>query len=375
MTTMSAVPAPEPDDIARGLEELERYVADRAPAPVAAPAPAGPVDVDQDDQDGQEDAGLGDGLGDDVEPVDGVAPVDVDAEGETRRVRRLRAEVVEARRIAALQDDETPLLVDTDRVRRRRRAVAEAARLHQLAQDPRALAYRDQRVRRTVTTMVMAAAGIALAVSSIGVQASVAAALELGEGTPGWWAAFGVEPALSLPLLAAVGVQAYSAVRGRVVDRRSAEGKRLSRVEALLLGLTLLLNCWPALPGVADTFSVLTLVVHALGPVAAVTAVRVLPTVWELLAALPMPPGEVFAGPGSTGRASRATGPTSRADAAAGVVAGSPAVEAAVARARRLIASGQLPSAPSASRVQRELRCGTDVARAVRDVLADGGAR
>ena len=199
----------DPEEVRKALAELEHY------------ANAGVVDADLIDDEGDE------------------LPFVIDlSEGETRRVRELRAQVAEAHHLAALQADQTPLQIDTKKVRKRRQRVAEAARLHALDQDPSVLAYRDQRVRRAVTWMVFGAAGIALGASSIGVQSSVSTALGLKEHSLGWWAAFLVEPALSLPLLGAVAVQAYSAIRGKVVDRTSPEGKRLFRTEAILLALT-----------------------------------------------------------------------------------------------------------------------------------------
>ncbi|MEV5408593.1 hypothetical protein AB0K60_07120 [Thermopolyspora sp. NPDC052614] len=314
-----------------------------------------------------------------------VAPVDA---GETRRVRQLRARVAEAHRLVELQDDQALLEVETDKVRKRRLKVNQAARLYALGQDPRALAWRDQKVRRTVTAMVMSAAGIALSVSSIGVQGSVSTALELKERSLAWWAAFGVEPALSLPLLAAVGVQAYSAMRGKVVDRRSPEGKRLTRVEALLLGLTLLLNCWPALPGVAGDFDALTLVVHALGPVAAVTAVWVLPTLWSLLAVLPMPVGDrsPAVSPATSPTGSDLGGRTSEEGAEeplGGRGGGAPRQESSKGRTpeehraelQRLIAAGKLPPRPSARAIQQALHCREELSRLLRDELrCPGGA-
>lgn len=321
MSVTYPTPEPTPEDIERALAEIERHLRDQTPpAHTIAARPE--------------------------------AEQPVEAEGETKRVRRLRGEVAEAHLLADLQEDEAPLLVDTPKVRKQRKRAAEAARLHELAGDPAALAYRDAKVRRTVTVMVMVAACIALLVSSIGVQASVAAALELPKFGLGWWAAFGVEPALSLPLLAAVAVQAYSAMRGHLVDRKSAEGRKLFRTEALLLGLTLLLNCWPALAG---GFDALSLIVHSLGPVAAVTAIWVLPALWSVLAALPV--GKATVGP--TGVTYRANGTD---------------VGPLVARARLLIERGELPERPSASRLQRTLRCGMDAARAVRDALAGEAA-
>jgi hypothetical protein len=281
--------------------------------------------------------------------------------------------VAEAHALAGLQDDEVPLLLDTAKVRKRRKRAAEASRLHELALDPAALAYRDQKVRRTVTSMVMIAACIALLVSSIGVQSSVALALDLKDGTLGWWAAFGVEPALSLPLLAAVAVQAYSAMRGHVVDRKSPEGRKLFRTEALLLGLTLVLNCWPAFT--ADSFDPLALIVHSLGPVAAVTSIWVLPTLWKVLADLPLPhrPFTSPTGPVPDPAGKALTGPEYRANPPEASSAGKPLpeqrIEAVTAHIRHLIAAGTLPLYPSANAIHKAAHVGMDTARAVRDSL------
>lgn len=245
MSMTTPTPEPSPDDVERGIAAIEDHLAALVPPP----------------------------------PV----PYEL---GDTKRVQRLRAEVAEAHQLAELQDDDTPFQLDTDKVRKRRRRTWEAARLHQLAQDPAALAYRDAKVRKVTTLMTLSAAGIALSISSIGVQDSVRKALGLAKYSAGWWAAYGVEAVLSLPLLAAVSVQAYSAIRGKPVDRKSPEGKRLFKVEAALLGLTLTLNCWPTF---VFPFDPLKLIVHSLGPVAAVIAVWVLPTLWKILSDLPTP--------------------------------------------------------------------------------------
>ncbi|GAA3037589.1 hypothetical protein GCM10017559_76840 [Streptosporangium longisporum] len=333
---------PDPDDVARGLAELELYTHTRdrfLPVPIA-PAPlAVPADVDPDETEDAEN---------------------FEEEGETRRVRQLRARVAEAHRLVDLQRDEAPLLVDTDKVRKRRARVAEAARLHALAQDPHALAWSDARVRRTTTVMSMSAAVIALGVSSIGVQHSVAKGLKLAEGSIGWWAAFGVEPILSLPLLAAVTVQAYAAMRGRPVDRKSPEGRKVFKAEAFLLGMTLVLNCWPALQWTG--FDLLPLVVHSLGPLGAVTAIWLLPTLWKILSVLPVGEDD-----------DRLTGLTYRENADSEAASSKAAkIAPLVERARTLIASGALPANPSANRIRTTLQCGMDDARDVRDALKGG---
>ncbi|MEZ7132665.1 hypothetical protein ACBR40_45645 [Nonomuraea sp. AD125B] len=377
-------------DLDRVLAEIERrLVLDQAPPALPpAPLPEDPQPVDdrqsdlepllatQADVDTQGDDEEFDADDADDDIVDGEIVPDLPmVSGETRRVQRLRLEVAEAHELARLQADEAPLLIDTNKVRKRRLAVYEAARLHELAQDPVALAYRDAKVRRTTTVMVMAAATIGLAVSSIGVQASVATALKLERHTFTWWAAFGVEPALSLPLLAAVAVQAYSAMRGQVVDRKDKDGpgRKLLRAEALLLALTLILNCWPAFaPGV--DFSPLTLVVHSLGPIAAVTAVWVLPALWSVLQVLPVPETS------GTGRTGGRTAPQYRTNASRQYSAPpTPArvdVEALKRRARALIAAGELSADAGVGKFRDALGCGTTYASQVKKALAaeTGGA-
>ncbi|MEO3892201.1 hypothetical protein [Nonomuraea sp. B5E05] len=392
-----ATPTPDrdpfDDDVDRLLVEIERRLLfDQAPAPASSlpervaddeaggreveTVTAAQVDVDQDDELGddvdQDDADEADG---DDDIVDGEIVPDLPlVSGETRRVQRLRLEVAEAHQLARLQADEAPLAVESTKVRRRRSAVMEAARLHELAQDPVALAYRDAKVRRTTTTMVMVAVVIGLAVSSIGVQASVATALTLEKFSVAWWAAFLIESAMSLPLLATVAVQAYSAMRGKVVDRASAAGKKMFRVEALLLALTLVLNCWPAFAaGGSFGDKVLNLIVHSLGPVAAVTAVWVLPALWSVLEVLPVPE----AGPGRTGgrtdlqyranvgRRYGAPPPRTRVD-----------IEALTLRARALIADGKLSADAGVHKFREALGCGSDTASKVKKALAaqSGGA-
>ncbi|MEO3869558.1 hypothetical protein ABGB18_12065 [Nonomuraea sp. B12E4] len=346
MTTF-AIPPPDPDDaaIARELAALERHLLDQPSAPPAASDDA-PTDTPT------------------IEDASHSAGRTRAITGETRRVRRLRQQVAEAHRLADLQDDDAPLLIDTPKVRRRRRKAHEAARLHELAQDPTALAYRDQKVRRTITAMVMAAAGIALAVSSIGVQASVAKALELKAHTIGWWAAFGVEPALSLPLLATVAVQAYCAMRGQVIDRKSDEGRKMFRTEALLLGLTLVLNCWPALA--LDSFDLLSLIVHSLGPVAAVTAIWVLPALWSVLALLPA--GDPVAPLTVAWYSANTEPPKDHGKPFGGVRKGLPE-NVHRQRLHALIAAGQVPPQPSARVIQQALGCRTEVASTLRNEL------
>lgn len=305
-----AIPEPSPEDISRGLAALERHLADLAP----------------------------------TDPVR--------TGGETRRVRRLRAEVAEAHLLADLQEDDTPLLIDSARVRRRRKAAQEAARLHALGQDPVMRAWQATRMRRLLVTAALVSLALALAWSTAGVQAFAADGAE--PWTPGWLFAWLVEPFMSVALLVVVSARAYLATRGAPLSDR-----RLIRIERLFLGLTLGMNAWPYLPGVVEVFSLSRLVLHLLGPVVAVTVVVALPII---LAA--------FAGLDHAQASTPRTGPSYRRNPLDRYPGDGPDLAALTARARRLIAAGELPPDPGADKIRRALRCGMDTARAVRDSLA-----
>ncbi|MFI6818707.1 hypothetical protein ACIBG7_40355 [Nonomuraea sp. NPDC050328] len=304
------LPEPTPDEIARGLADLERHVA--ASLPPALPEPSTPP-----------------------------AP----PAGLTRRVRRLRAEVAEAHLLAELQGDDAPLLVDTPKVRKRRRAAQQAARLHALAQDPEMRAWQAARMRRTLVTAALVSLTLALAWSTAGVQHFAADGATAW--TPSWVFAWLVEPFLSLALLVVVGARAYLGTRGQPLTERT-----LVRIEHLFLALTLGMNAWPYLPwGLPDgtSFSLSRLVLHLLGPIVAVAIVTALPVILAAFARL------------DHGQPGTPTGPSYRPNTAA--------LDTLTARARHLIAAGELPADPGADKIRRALGCGMDTARAVRDAL------
>jgi len=331
MTVHTPMPAPDPDEVERGIAELERHLARTAPT-----------------DDRREQA---------APQVPG---------GETRRVRRLQAEVAEAHQLAALQADDTPLLLDTPRVRRRRRRAYEAARLHELSQDPVMRAWQAARMRRVLTATALVSLTLALAWSTAGVQHFAADGAEAW--TPMWLFAWLVEPFLSLGLLTIVGAKAYLGSRGQPI--RSAT---LTRLEWLFLALTLSMNAWPYLPGVADRFSLSRLVLHLLGPVVAVAIVTALPIILAAFADLDHhAPGRKATGPkysentpsaGPVGKgAGRPIGGSQTAD-----------LNGLIDTVRRKIRGGELPREPSAHAIRRALGCGTDTARQIRDALRETG--
>ncbi|MFC5822488.1 hypothetical protein [Nonomuraea insulae] len=269
------------------------------------------------------------------------------AGGETKRVRKLRAEVAEAHLLTDLQDDDAPLLLDTAKVRKRRKAAQEAARLHALAQDPDMRAWQAARMRRLLVTAALVSLTLALAWSTAGVQHFAA------DGAPPWspaWVfAWLVEPFLSLALLVVVGARAYLGTRGQPLNDR-----KLVRNEGLFLGLTLAMNAWPYLPLVAADFSLSRLVLHILGPIVAVAVVTALPIILAAFASLDHRPSGT------------PTTPSYRANAAT--------VDKLTAHARHLIGTGQLSVDSGADKFRRALGCGMDAARAVRDALRSNPA-
>ncbi|GGQ11349.1 conjugal transfer protein TraI [Streptosporangium pseudovulgare] len=298
------------------------------------------------------------------------APVEPPAPptAETRRVRQLRAEVAEARLLAELQDDDTPLRLDTVRVRNRRRAAYEAARLHELAQDPMMRAWQASRMRRLLVAVSMVSLTLALAWSTAGVQVFAS------EGAPAWspsWVfAWLVEPFMSMALLVVVGARAYMASHGQPIT-----SKTLTRIEWLFLALTLGMNAWRHLPGVAADFSLSALMLHILGPIVAVAIVTALPIILAAFTALDHGRSTGTQASGSTPPAVRRPSPAAPADQQS---EGVPATRTATPPRGRsladhrteltlLIANGALPAKPSAEAIRKALGCSREAAKTLRD--------
>ncbi|MFD5245673.1 conjugal transfer protein TraI [Amycolatopsis sp. NPDC058340] len=242
-------------EFSAGLAALEKHLADVAAHPTDPPPPPDPPAQD-------EAPGTG--------PATPEVAGPVRRQVRTRRVQRRIAEHAEAHQLLTLEHDDAPFEVTSDKVRARRKAVVEAARLWKLDRDPRVLAYRDARMLTLITRLALVSLVLALAWSTAGVQAFAAEGAP--KWSPSWWFAWLVEPFCSLALLMVVGGKAYLATRGhKVAD------KGLDRAEWVFLSLTLGMNAWPHLPGIADEFVVSALVLHILGPIVAMAVVRALP--------------------------------------------------------------------------------------------------
>lgn len=333
--TAASASAFEPDpseNVAQGIAEMENFLATQVPASPAKTPQRGSEEFD-------------------FQP--------------TKRVLERRDEVLEARQLLQWQEDDAPHRVETNKVRKLKGKVKEAAALRKLDDDPDMVAWRDLKAQKLAIRACMAGVVIALLVSSAGVQHSVVDALNATEHGLVWWLAFLVEPAMSMPLLAVVGAKAYSAIRGRVIDRESHEAKTMLITEMALLVFTLVLNCWPAL--VWKNFSPLELVVHSLGPVVAVLSVWVLPSVSRVFAQLHKPEPEAKTQPETAGVTEGVT-PQSYSENT------KPIGGFHRRRVRFLIDNDALPKQPSANQIQKATGCGMDVAREIRDELKGGQA-
>jgi hypothetical protein len=271
--------------------------------------------------------------------------------GRTRRVRRLATKVAEAHHLVALQSATVLISAHTPRVLRTIHRGAEAVKLVQLRQNPAFAALATVHARRFVTTTGLTALIIALGWSTAGVQAFAADGAARFSST--WWFAWAVEPFVSLALLTVVITRAFLASRGQPVTAPTVR-----RVEWLFLSMTLLMNTWLHLPGVAHPFQFGQLIIHALGPIVAVCVVTVLPLLW---AAIDQATTQSSGDQPSTHDRTGTTGPP--------YIRAQERLAAAIARTEQLIRNGQLPTHPSASQIQKTLGGAMDTARAVRDAL------
>jgi len=315
-----------PDDLPEfDLGDLERFLAAQAPTP---PPPAGP------------------------QP----ASTSASTAGRSRRVRRLANQVAEAHHLVALQGAPVLTAAHAPRVLRTIRRGADAAKLVHLRQHPAFAALAAVRARRFVTITGLTALVIALGWSTAGVQTFAAGSA--ARFSPGWWLAWAVEPFVSLALLTIVIARAFLASRGQPLNSPTVR-----RVEWLFLGMTLLMNTWLHLPGVAAPFQFGQLIIHTLGPIVAVCVVTVLPVLWAAIDQAP------------THTTSTAPTPSIPDAVERGVESGGRTQEriaVALARTEHLIRDGQLPIRPSANQIHKALGGAMDTARAVRDALRTG---
>jgi hypothetical protein len=330
---------PEPDDSSALISGAEALLADSAP--VEQPDPP-------------------------VTTTGPVATPSAAVTGETKRVRQLRAEVAEAHLLARLQDDDSPLLLDSPKVRKRRKAAYEAARLHELAQDPTMKAWQAARMRKLLVSVAMVALTLALIWSTAGVQVFAA------EGAPAWspsWVfAWLVEPFMSMALLVVVGARSYMATHGQPI-----ESKTLTRIEYLFLALTLGMNAWRHLPFVAADFSLSALVLHILGPVVAVAIVTALPIILAAFSGLDhgRRSETLSATRSETSQPSTSTPADQRSESAPAKPARGKTLADHRTELTLLIANGALPERPSAEAIRKTLGCSREAAQTLRDERRD----
>jgi hypothetical protein len=214
----------------------------------------------------------------------GITPVET---ADTKRVQSQRTSADEAELLLDIQQRDRSHLVDTKRVRKVRGRVAEAGKIKQLKSNVEFVALRDTRVRLWTTIAALVAAVAALGWSTASVQ--ITAANGAPAYSPAWWMGFLVEPLISIGLLATIGVQAYAAMRGLVVDTSTESGRRLNHTQIWLLSLTVTLNVWPYVSPLwgAGEFDLVQVILHLVGPIVAVRMIHSLPAMWAVLENLP----------------------------------------------------------------------------------------
>lgn len=129
---------------------------------------------------------------------------------------------------------------ETRTVRRLRAQLDEARDIHQLAANPLLSAVRADRFRVSVTRSMWCFMTCGLGFTATGVQAFLAG--HLGPSDPMWWGAWLVEPAFAGILITLLRWEAQMLSHGLAVDDRPV--KWLKRV---LLGATLVTNVWSSL--------------------------------------------------------------------------------------------------------------------------------
>lgn len=129
---------------------------------------------------------------------------------------------------------------ETRNVRRLRAQLDEARDIHQLTANPLLAAVQADRFRVSVTRSMWCFLTCGLGFTATGVQAFLAG--HLGPSEPMWWGAWLVEPAFAGILITLLRWEAQMLSHGLAVDDRPV--KWLKRV---LLGATLITNVWSSL--------------------------------------------------------------------------------------------------------------------------------
>lgn len=241
-------------------------------------------------------------------------------------VRKLRAEVAEARALLPLQSDEALTEVWSPKERQAERRLAEAVRgkgrdqrkrsalaevrragreqraADRLARievsdrvwrqaaasararltDPDSRMAQLARVHRLTTVVLMAVALGGIAWASVNVQHNITGG-HASVSDPLWWGAFLIDPLVSVPLVVLLAVRGAATRWGR-----SFGGWKVHAIEAGLLAVTTLLNSGPYLPviGSEHDVSFATMLGHVIPPGMVAVAVVLQPLVGDFLASI-----------------------------------------------------------------------------------------
>ncbi|MGO1050516.1 hypothetical protein [Crossiella sp. CA198] len=165
----------------------------------------------------------------------------------------------------------------TRRVRRLHAQLTESHELHGLSSDPQLNAVKIERLRVSITRCMWFFLALGLGFTTTGVHAFLAG--NLTPADPLWWGAWLAEPGLAGILVTVLRWEAEMLSRGVKVA-----AKAVSRLKRLLLGATLVMNVWSALFPANGKLSHGMLVLHIVIPAVVYLVAEVMPVIQQTCA-------------------------------------------------------------------------------------------
>ncbi len=161
----------------------------------------------------------------------------------------------------------------TDHVQRLRVAARDAAEIRSLANRPDVLALRIERIERRVDTLLWTGIGLGLLFTMVNVQRFAAA--DAAVYSPVWWAAWLLDPMVSLVLLAVVHAEQVTARAGM----GRSTWARITKWSAF--AATYVMNTWEAWGLGDEQLSAAGIVLHSIPPVLVLLAAEAGPELRE----------------------------------------------------------------------------------------------
>lgn len=162
---------------------------------------------------------------------------------------------------------------ETRTVRRLRAELAESRQIHRLAEDPLLVVVRLERQRRAITRGMWFFLALGLTYSTTGVQSFLAG--HLPHDDPRWWGAWAVEPAFAGILILLLAFESEILSRGLPLT-----DPWVTRLKRTLLAASLFMNVYPTLrPRGTEPFHLGDAFVHAVIPLLVFMLAEVMPVI------------------------------------------------------------------------------------------------